>query len=57
VVTGILKILGVEMGPSIEDKANPRGSYEDIDFARLHEKIFDATGSERGYWSPPKIFQ
>jgi len=53
VVTGILKILGVEMGPSIEDEANPQGSYEDIDFAKLHEKIFDATGSERGYWSPP----
>lgn len=53
VVTGILKILGVEMGPSIEDKANPRGSYEDIDFAKLHKEIFDATGSGRGYWNPP----
>lgn len=53
VVTGMLNILGVEMGPSIEDQANPRGSYEDIDFAKLHKEIFDATGTGRGYWNPP----
>ena len=53
VVTAMLEILGVEMGPSIEDESNPRGSREDIDFARLHKDIFDATGSERKYWNPP----
>lgn len=53
VVTGMLQILGVEMGPSIEDEANHRGSREDIDFARLHKEIFDPTGSERQYWNPP----
>ena len=53
VITGILKILGVDMGPSLEDNSNPRGSNEDIDFAKLHKTIFDLTGDGRDYWSPP----
>lgn len=53
VVTGILRILGVDMGPALEDNSNPRGSNEDIDFARLHKEIFDLTGAARDYWSPP----
>lgn len=53
VVTGILKILGVDTGTSLEDNSNPRGSNEDIDFAKLHKDIFDLTGAGRDYWSPP----
>ena len=53
VITGILKILGVDMGPSLEDNSNPRGSNEDVDFAKLHKTIFDLTGDGRDYWSPP----
>lgn len=53
VITGILKVLGVDMGPSLEDNSNPRGSNEDIDFAKLHKTIFDLTGEGRDYWSPP----
>ena len=53
VVTGMLKILGVDMGPSIDDNSNPRGSYEDRDFAKLHKEIFDLTGEGRDYWRPP----
>jgi len=53
VVTGMLKILGVDMGPSIEDAANPRGSHEDVDFARFHREVFEMTGRGNGYWNPP----
>jgi hypothetical protein len=53
VVTGILRGLGVDMGPSIDDKANPRGSHEDIDFARFHKEVFDRTERGKGYWNPP----
>jgi hypothetical protein len=53
VVTGILRILGVEMGSSIQDKANPFGSFEDKDFALLHREIFESANSESSYWNPP----
>lgn len=53
VVTGILKILGVDMGPSLEDRSNPRGSNEDIDFAKFHKQLFDLAGDEKDYWNPP----
>ena len=53
VVTGILKVLGVDMGPSVDDQANPRGSHEDLDFAHLHREIFERAGAGTGYWNPP----
>jgi len=53
VVTGMLKILGVDMGPSVEDNANPRGSHEDLDFAKLHKELFDMAGDGKDYWNPP----
>jgi hypothetical protein len=53
VITGILKILGVEMGASVHDKANPFGSFEDLDFARLHREIFELASSGISYWNPP----
>ena len=52
VVTGILRTLGVNMGSSVPDKANPYGSFEDRDFAELHKKIFDLAG-KKTYWNPP----
>jgi hypothetical protein len=53
VITGILRILGVEMGSSIQDRANPFGSFEDRDFALLQREIFEAANSESSYWNPP----
>ena len=53
VVTGILKVLGVDMGPSPQGNSNPRGSNEDRDFARLHKEIFDLAGNGKDYWFPP----
>jgi hypothetical protein len=53
VVTGMLRILGVDMGPSREDKSNPRGSHEDVDFARFHKELFEMDGDGRDYWDPP----
>ena len=53
VVTGMLKILGVDMGPSVDDNANPRGSHEDLDFAKFHREVFTMTGQGNGYWNPP----
>jgi hypothetical protein len=53
VVTGMLKILGVDMGPSTDDDANPRGSHEDIDFAKFHRELFEMAGHGTGYWNPP----
>ena len=52
VVTGILRALGVDMGSSVPDKANPYGSFEDRDFADLHKRIFDLAGNKT-YWNPP----
>jgi hypothetical protein len=49
----MLRILGVDMGPSVEDKSNPRGSHEDVDFARFHKELFEMDGAERNYWNPP----
>lgn len=49
----MLSILGVDMGPSLEDKSNPRGSHEDIDFAKFHKAIFDTAGGGKDYWNPP----
>lgn len=49
----MLKILGVDMGPSHDDKSNPRGSHEDIDFAIFHKELFEMDGAERNYWDPP----
>src|SRR5262245_15383686 len=53
VVTGVLKILGVEMGSSVNDKANPFGSFEDRDFALLHREIFELASIGSSYWNPP----
>ena len=53
VVTGMLKILGVDMGPSREDRSNPRGSHEDIDFAKFHKELFEMDGHGKDYWNPP----
>jgi hypothetical protein len=53
VVTGMLKILGVDMGPSLDGQSNPRGSNEDRDFATLHREIFNLTGADKDYWHPP----
>jgi hypothetical protein len=53
VVTGMLKILGVDMGPSTDGQSNPRGSNEDRDFAKLHGEIFKLTGAGKDYWHPP----
>src|SRR5512134_2461070 len=55
VITGILKILGVEMGASVHDKANPFGSFEDLDFARLHREIFELASNGSSYWNPPSV--
>ena len=49
----MLRILGVDMGPSLEDKANPRGSHEDVDFAKFHKALFDMAGAGKDYWNPP----
>jgi hypothetical protein len=53
VVTGMLDILGVDTGPSADDDANPRGSYEDIDFAKFHRELFEMAGPGMSYWDPP----
>ncbi|MGH7872561.1 MAG: sulfotransferase [Candidatus Binatia bacterium] len=53
VVTGMLRILGVDMGPSREDNSNPRGSHEDVDFAKFHKEVFDLAGDGKDYWNPP----
>ena len=53
VITGILRILGVEMGSSVNDKANPYGSFEDRDFALLHREIFELASRGSSYWNPP----
>jgi hypothetical protein len=53
VVTGMLQILGVDMGPSSDGQSNPRGSNEDRDFAKLHRDIFNLTGADKDYWRPP----
>jgi hypothetical protein len=53
VVTGVLRMLGVDMGPSRDDKSNPRGSHEDIDFAKFHKDLFDMAGDGKDYWNPP----
>lgn len=53
VVTGMLDTLGVDMGPSVDDRSNPQGSREDIDFAKLHKEIFDLAGQGADYWTPP----
>jgi hypothetical protein len=53
VVTGVLRILGVDMGPSKDDKANPRGSHEDIDFVKFHKELFEMLGHGRDFWNPP----
>ena len=49
----MLKILGVDMGPSLEDNSNPRGSHEDIDFAKFHKELFDMAREGKDYWDPP----
>ncbi|MGH7847584.1 MAG: hypothetical protein ACREQW_20780, partial [Candidatus Binatia bacterium] len=53
VVTAMLRAIGVEMGSSLYDKANPLGSFEDEDFAELHKQVFELTGSDKNYWNPP----
>jgi hypothetical protein len=53
VVTAMLGAIGVEMGSSLYDKANPLGSFEDDDFAALHKEIFELAGSDKNYWNPP----
>jgi hypothetical protein len=35
----MLGVIGVEMGSSLYDKANPLGSFEDEDFAELHKEV------------------
>ena len=41
------------MGPSHDDKSNPRGSHEDVDFAKFHRDLFEMAGDEKDYWNPP----
>ena len=41
------------MGPSKDDKANPRGSHEDIDFVKFHKELFEMLGHGRDFWNPP----
>jgi hypothetical protein len=53
VVTGMLRILGVDMGPSRDDRSNPRGSHEDVDFAKFHKEVFEMAGDGKDYWNPP----
>lgn len=53
VVTAMLGAIGVEMGSSLYDKANPLGSFEDEDFADLHKQVFEFTGTDINYWNPP----
>lgn len=52
VLAAMLRAIGVDMGSSVRDKANPYGSIEDHDFAQLHKKIFDLAG-DKTYWRPP----
>lgn len=53
-VTGVLHLLGVDMGArEYADKWNPKGSFEDQDFQKLHKKIFDRAGDGLTYWNPP----
>jgi hypothetical protein len=54
VLAAILRALGVDMGSSLRDKANPYGSFEDRDFAQLHKKIFELAG-HKTYWRPPAL--
>lgn len=54
VTAGILASLGVDMGPTGgPDRSNPRGSFEDRDFADLHKEIFERAGGGKNYWDPP----
>ncbi|HWP56352.1 MAG TPA: sulfotransferase [Candidatus Acidoferrales bacterium] len=55
VVAGMLKSIGVAMGPSVYDDANPLGSFEDRDFQQFHKQIFAAIGADRTYWNPPSL--
>ena len=56
VMAGILASLGVDMGPTGgPDRSNPRGSFEDKDFADLHKEIFERAGKGKNYWDPPSL--
>lgn len=53
-ITGALHLLGVDMGAgAYGDKWNPKGSFEDRDFQKLHKEIFDQAGDGTSYWNPP----
>lgn len=54
VTTGVLETLGVDMGPpSWPTDWNPKGNFEDEDFARLHKAILNAAAPGKTYFDPP----
>ena len=54
VTTGVLETLGVDMGPpSWPTDWNPKGNFEDEDFAKLHKAILNAAAEGKTYFDPP----
>lgn len=54
VTTGVLEVLGVDMGPpSWPTEWNPKGNFEDEDFGRLHKAILNAAEEGKTYFDPP----
>lgn len=56
VVTGVLRILGVDVGIGpTPSKTNPFGSFEDPDFLKLNNEIFKSAG--KPYWRDPPSYE
>ncbi len=54
VTTGVLEALGVDMGPpSWPTDWNPKGNFEDEDFAKLHKAIINSAAAGKTYFDPP----
>ncbi len=56
VVTGVLRILGVDVGIGpTPSKTNPYGSFEDPDFLKLNNEIQKSAG--KPYWRDPPSYE
>lgn len=54
VTAGVLETLGVDMGSaSYPTESNPRGAFEDDDFAKLHKAILNSAEEGKTYFDPP----
>lgn len=53
VTTGIVEALGVDMGPpSYPTDWNPKGNFEDEEFAKLHKAILNSAEEGKTYFDP-----